>query len=348
MKWNVERTVTAGALALALSGCGAGDGRANGKLVERLPLPAADAPGVSDFPVKIGDPYKVGDVTYKPEDRADYDDVGYAGSYGEELQGNATANGETFNANAITAAHRTLPLPSYVEVTSLDTGRTILVRVNDRGPFSNDRLIDLSQGAARQLGIAGQGHAPVRVRRVNPPEQERVALRRGNPAAERLESPLMMLTALRRKLGIALTPPAAIASATATATTAPPPALVVAVPAEAPTPSSPKPVPIPASRDEVPPVKEPAKPVATAVPVPPASPTKAAVATGGKWYVQLAAFSSKANADALAKRAGARVDTVGALHRVRFGPFENAASANESLRSIKAKGYPEARILSGG
>ncbi len=336
MKWNVERTVTAGALALALSGCGTGDGRGDGKLVDRRPLPAAESQGVSDSPVKIGEPYKVGDVTYKPEDRADYDDVGYASSYGEELQGNVTANGETFNPNAITAAHRTLPLPSYVEVTSLDTGRTILVRVNDRGPFSNDRLIDLSQGAARQLGIAGQGHAPVRVRRVNPPEQERVALRRGNPAAERLESPLMMLTALRRKLGVALTPPAAIASATAV----PPPAPLAAAPA-APTPSSPKPVPIPASRDESPPVKAPAKPA-----VAPA--TAAAIAASGKWYVQLAAFSSKANADALAKRAGARVDTVGTLHRVRFGPFDNAASANESLRSIKAKGYPEARILSGG
>lgn len=311
------------------------DGRGDGKLVDRRPLPAVESQGVSDFPVKIGDPYKVGDVTYKPEDRADYDDVGYASAYGEELQGNVTANGETFNPNAITAAHRTLPLPSYVEVTSLDTGRTILVRVNDRGPLSNDRLIDLSQGAARQLGIAGQGHAPVRVRRVNPPEQERVALRMGKPAIERLESPLMMLTALRRKLGIALTPPAAIASAAAV----PPPAPIVAAPAA--TPSSPKPVPIPASRDEAPLVKAPVKPAAA--PAPPA-----AIAASGKWYVQLAAFSSKANADALAKRAGARVDTVGTLHRVRFGPFDNAASANESLRSIRAKGYPEARILSGG
>jgi rare lipoprotein A len=356
MKWNVERTVTAGALALALSGCGMVDGRGDGKLVDRRPLPAAATQGVSDFPVKIGEPYKVGSITYKPEDRADYDDVGYASWYGDELQGKVTANGEPFSPDAITAAHRTLPLPSYVEVTSLDTGRTILVRVNDRGPFSNDRLIDLSQGAARQLGIAGQGHAPVRVRRVTPPEQERAALRLGNPAAERLESPTMMLTALRRKLGIAPTPPMAIAAAAALpapAEPAPKPAQIAAAkpsakPAAKPaTKPAPKPVPAPAPDGDRFVVEGPdgaSRPAASATPRPPVAATPAK----GNWFVQLAAFSSKPRADALAKRAGAHVDAVGSLYRVRFGPYPSEAAANESLRSIKAKGYPEARILSGG
>jgi len=346
MKWNVERTVTAGALALALSGCGMVDGRGDGKLVDRRPLPTATNQGVSDFPVKIGEPYKVGNITYKPEDRADYDDVGYASWYGEELQGKDTANGERFNPDAITAAHRTLPLPSYVEVTSLDTGRTILVRVNDRGPFSGDRLIDLSQGAARQLGIAGQGHAPVRVRRVTPPEQERAALRMGNPAAERLESPAMMLTALRRKLGITPTPPMAIASAAAkpnaaAAPAAPTPMIPVDLPASEPVATA-KPAAKPAPAPKT-------KPVAVAAAIStekPAAPAPAAIK--GNWYVQLGAFSSKPRADAMATRAGARVDAVGSLFRVRFGPYASEAAANESLRSIKAKGYPEALILSGG
>src|SRR3546814_10196370 len=83
-----------------------------------------------------------------------------------------TANGEKFRPDGITAAHKTLPLPSYVEVTSLQTGRTILVRVNDRGPFARGRIIDLSKGAAEQLGIRAAGTAPVRVRVVDPRSEE--------------------------------------------------------------------------------------------------------------------------------------------------------------------------------
>ena len=147
------------------------------------PAPAATVAGVSDVPVKIGDPYTIGGVTYTPADIPDYDDVGYASWYGEELAGQPTANGETFDPAAISAAHKTLPLPSYVEVTALDTGRRIIVRVNDRGPFAAGRIIDLSRGAAEELGIKAQGHAMVRVRRVEPSEKDRKRLREGKPAA---------------------------------------------------------------------------------------------------------------------------------------------------------------------
>ena len=136
-----------------------------------------------------------------PADRASYDEVGRASWYGAELAGRKTSSGETFNPGAITAAHRTLPMSSFVEVTNLDTGRTILVRINDRGPFNAERIIDISEGAARQLGIIGQGHFPVRVRRVNPPEYERTALQNGGKAAERLPTPPALLNALRKKLG---------------------------------------------------------------------------------------------------------------------------------------------------
>src|SRR3546814_20302960 len=99
---------------------------------------------------------------------------------------NRTANGERFRPKAVTAAHVTLPLPSYVEVTALETGRTILVRVNDRGPFAGrGRIIDLSRGAAEQLGIRAAGAAPVRVRVVEPPEGDRRQLREGRQAPER-------------------------------------------------------------------------------------------------------------------------------------------------------------------
>ncbi len=138
---------------------------------------------VSDTPVRIGPPYSIRGTTYVPAAAPAYDVLGYASWYGSE-SGNKTANGERFHPGWITAAHTTLPLPTYVEVTALDTGRRSIVRINDRGPFvQGRRIIDLSRGAAEQLGMKAQGHAPVRVRRVEPSEKDRKRLRKGKPAA---------------------------------------------------------------------------------------------------------------------------------------------------------------------
>src|SRR3546814_10802889 len=105
-----------------------------------------DFRAVSNTPVRIGKPYTVRGATYVPAAAPAYDAIGYASWYGSE-SGNQTANGEKFRPAWITAAHRTLPLPTYVEVTALDTGRRIVVRVNDRGPFAGgDRILDLSKG----------------------------------------------------------------------------------------------------------------------------------------------------------------------------------------------------------
>ena len=117
---------------------------------------------VSDTPVQIGRPYTIRGVTYVPAAAPDFDQVGYASWYGSE-SGNRTARGEKFRPGGISAAHTTLPLPSYVEVTALDTGRTILVRVNDRGPFAKGRIIDLSHRAAEKLDMIDSGVARVRV-----------------------------------------------------------------------------------------------------------------------------------------------------------------------------------------
>ncbi|MEJ2458280.1 MAG: septal ring lytic transglycosylase RlpA family protein [Novosphingobium sp.] len=137
---------------------------------------------VSDTPVRIGRPYTIRGETYTPRAEPGYDMLGYATWYGNE-SGNQTANGERFRPSWITAAHRTLPLPTYVEVTSLDTGQRILVRVNDRGPFGDDRrIIDLSKGAAELLGVRVKGKAAVRVRVVEPSEKDRKALRKGDAA----------------------------------------------------------------------------------------------------------------------------------------------------------------------
>ena len=103
---------------------------------------------------KVGNPYKINGKWYYPAINYDYDEVGYASWYGPGFHGKKTANGEIFNQNKISVAHRTLPLPSIVKVTNLENGKVLsFVRVNDRGPFARDRILDLSKEAAKELGF---------------------------------------------------------------------------------------------------------------------------------------------------------------------------------------------------
>jgi rare lipoprotein A len=317
------RNLTALASLVALASCGSVGGRKDSSGLETASSaePAGSAQiGVSDDVTKIGTPYTVGSTTYTPQDTAQYDEVGYASYYGRELAGQPTANGEMFNAAGVTAAHKTLPMPSYVEVTALDTGRTILVRINDRGPFANDRLIDLSEGAARQLGIAPQGVAAVRVRRVNPPEQERTVLRQGMTAAERIETPGPLLTVLRDKLAKQPRPSAVVQK----------PVSAPGKPARAETPSA-------TSDGRF--IREGGNATRRE-----AAPTRPQPAAAGDYVAQIAAFSSRARADTLARKLGASVaaSADGKLFRVRFGPY---ASESEAASVARQKGYPQARIF---
>ena len=113
-------------------------------------------------------PYQVGGIWYVPHDQPHYDETGIASWYGDAFNMKATANGEIFDMNQFSAAHTTLPLPSMVEVTNLDNGKKLMLRVNDRGPFVGGRLIDLSHAAAMELGYDRAGTAHVRVRYVGP------------------------------------------------------------------------------------------------------------------------------------------------------------------------------------
>jgi len=117
---------------------------------------------------KIGAPYQVGGIWYVPKDEPNYDRTGIASWYGDAFHMKATADGEIFDMTAFSAAHTTLPLPSMVEVTNLDNGRKLTVRVNDRGPFVDNRIIDLSRAAAAELGYDRKGLAHVRVRYLGP------------------------------------------------------------------------------------------------------------------------------------------------------------------------------------
>jgi rare lipoprotein A len=115
---------------------------------------------------KVGQPYQVRGVWYYPKEQPDYDEIGMASWYGEAFHNHYTADGEVFDMTLPSAAHTTLPLPSLVEVTNLSNGRTLLVRVNDRGPFVDGRVIDLSKEAAAELGFVTAGITRVRVRYV--------------------------------------------------------------------------------------------------------------------------------------------------------------------------------------
>lgn len=112
---------------------------------------------------KIGRPYELNGRTYVPAEDPNYRTEGIASWYGPDFHGKPTANGEIFDMNGISAAHPTLPMPSYLRVTNLANGRSIIVRINDRGPYAKERVTDLSVGAARALGFYDQGLARVRI-----------------------------------------------------------------------------------------------------------------------------------------------------------------------------------------
>ena len=314
MRFRADHVLPLAALTL-LTACGGGGGT---RVEAASQGPAASYGPAADYPVVLGAPFTVDGVTYTPEDKMNYDAVGFAG-FGSE--GGAT----------ITAGHRTLALPSYVEVTALDTGRTILVRVERRGPMSGKDLIELSPGAAAQLGVTGLYHSPIRVRRVNPIEQERALLRAGQAAPARMDTPKSLLVVLQRKLdqqeGI-VRPPAVV---TPSSVPSPLPA-----PAPAPKPDKgKKPMPVPAPKPA---------PVPAPAPKPAPAPATSPSAVHGKFAVQVGAFSSEANARAAAAKVGGSISLAGKLWRVRMGPFASEAQAKAALAKAKSAGYSDARI----
>ncbi len=136
-----------------------GDGRDAPVRVPVVTDPAPIVPGTMR-------PYQIRGRWYRPAEQPNYDEVGQASWYGAQHHGRPTSTGERFDMNALTAAHKTLPLPSLVEVTNRANGRRVILRVNDRGPFVDSRIIDLSRAAAEELGLLSQGVGEVRVRYV--------------------------------------------------------------------------------------------------------------------------------------------------------------------------------------
>jgi rare lipoprotein A len=151
------------AIALLLANCAGGGERVRNTnyspkvVADGEPIPK----GGGNF--KLGNAYTINGQTYYPAHDPAYRAEGIASWYGADFHGRQTANGEVYDMNGISAAHPTLPMPSYARVTNLENGRSIIVRVNDRGPYAKNRIIDLSTGTAKALGTNGQGLARVRV-----------------------------------------------------------------------------------------------------------------------------------------------------------------------------------------
>ena len=153
------------AVALLLANCAAGPTGDRVKNTNYSPRVVADGEPVprGGGTFKLGNPYTINGRTYYPSHDPAYRAEGIASWYGPDFHGRKTANGEVYDMNAISAAHPTMPMPSYARVTNLENGRSIVVRVNDRGPYAHGRIIDLSTGTAKALGTYGQGLARVRV-----------------------------------------------------------------------------------------------------------------------------------------------------------------------------------------
>lgn len=148
------------------------------------PISTATGPSAANY--KVGDPYRVNGVWYHPAANSRYDESGIASWYGAKFDGRKTANGEVFDMNTLTAAHKTLPMPTKARVTNLENGRSIIVRINDRGPFVAGRIIDMSKAGALALGFMLQGTARVRVEVIGErgPNETFVAAKAVTPLAE--------------------------------------------------------------------------------------------------------------------------------------------------------------------
>jgi len=153
----------------------------------------ASAPSRGESGYKVGSPYEVAGVWYYPKADYAYRETGIASWYGPGFHGGSTANGEIYDQNALTAAHRTLPMPSIVRVTNLENGRSIKVRINDRGPFKNGRILDLSRRAAELLGFAQDGTAKVLVEIVEDESRLLAAAALSAEAAEHAPEPAPMV-----------------------------------------------------------------------------------------------------------------------------------------------------------
>mgnify|MGYP006270954695 CR=1 FL=1 len=316
-------------LAMLLAGCG---GTKQGSL--RVSDVAGAEPRVEPK-ARYGNmkSYVVFGKTYYPKSTSrDHVETGIASWYGPKFHGRKTSSGERYDMHRMTAAHKTLPLPTYALVSNLENGRHLIVRINDRGPFVGDRIIDLSYAAAKQLDMDKQGTARVQVTSIDPRDHDGKAPKTLRIAKAELE---------RHRTG----PAPADTSPSRSAPDTPAPALVAR------SPNSDAPASAPAATAR----RDPGF-VQAAAPArrPPAQP---AVATSNGYYLQVGAFGARANAEQMRRRLGGEITapvsvadaqgsgSAGALFRVRVGPVGSRVDAERLAGELAALGVGQALVL---
>lgn len=281
---------------------------------------------------KVGNPYLVDGIRYEPmKSSLEYREKGIASWYGSDFHGKSTANGECYNMYAFTAAHKTLPLPTVVRVTNLENNRSVVVKVNDRGPFVRGRIMDLSYAAAQSLDIVRYGTAPVLIEAIGGPHHYANGYRGGS---------YKLANQLGRNDQIAETLPSIVPQTADEEDLAPLPA-------------TPQPTKAEIAQER----KLGVPPPAENLPAPPAYEdrvfTDTEALTKTQVYVQVGAYGEETNAitqqQTLARlyptasisavQSGAKT-----LHRVRAGPFRSVADAEAALDKIVSAGFNGAQI----
>lgn len=317
-------------LAVSLAACGSSSKGGGGA--------STSAPQRGSY--KIGNPYTVEGVVYTPKEEFNRVETGVASWYGPGFHGKSTANGERYDQSDRTAAHRTLQMPSIVRVTNLENGQSTVVRINDRGPFASNRVIDLSRTAAEELNVVGKGTARVRIEQLQAESLavKEVAIGGGGPAEQ--HAAVAQLSSGRRT-------PAAV-----------PRAVEVAAP-PSPPPAQPEPPQQPpvqmvwngAPQQVVVETNSGARP--TGVTVASLASTASAAPSAGAFYVQTGAFSTAENAerqrDAVRSYGTTEVSPGSAggreVFRVRVGPYTTSDAAGIVADRLKRSGYGDARVV---
>jgi rare lipoprotein A len=323
-----------GTLAVILSGCAETEFLIHtAKRVSRSEEPAV----VGGY--KVGKPYQIENVWYYPEENYEYDETGIASWYGAAFHGKLTANGEVYDMNALTAAHRTLPMPSFVRVTNLDNGRSLVLKVNDRGPFARGRIIDISRRGAQLLGFQDQGTSRVRVQILVDQSRAVAARLQNRDDLARVGSPITVDKLPKASVSAESLPAPSGASVSS--------AQVTALPVSQQRVTDPIASPV----GTIPNTTAPSETVAltanpeAAVKQEPVKPTSI--------FIQAGAFGLYDNAN----KVRARLSPLGSvfldqvmvngkdLYRVRIGPMADVQQADTVLSQVVGTGYPEARII---
>ena len=280
---------------------------------------------------KVGNPYQIQGIWYHPEENYEYDETGIASWYGAQFHGKLTANGEDYDMNALTAAHRTLPMPSFVRVTNLENGRSLVLKVNDRGPFAKGRIIDISRRGSQLLGFQKQGTARVRVQILADQSRAIAARMQNQDQLARVGSPITVDKMPKATVSAeALPVPDGASASTSTVTPA----------------STAAPTPLPqateiARQDDL---------IANAEKEPRLGQERVEPTS---IFVQAGAFGLFENANKVRARLSPlgnvfldRVLVNGRdLFRVRVGPIGNVGEADTVLAQVVGTGYPDARII---